>query len=321
MKTLKIAVLIAASFGLTALMSCSNDSISDRATYLTTTAITAGKAESVNDLAVHHANVYVNYLASIKNYDPKDSIYSDPSNAIFTLKIDGVTISIDKKDRKKYPKKIHIDFGTAGVTLKQGNVLKGQIDVIESADMSVAKSSRTFSFSGFSVNNIAIKGINTVTYMGLNADSLPYWKIKVNDSVVFADGATSTWNSERIRTRIHQSDFSSGNNHDDYEVSLDSIRYDNNNSRDNDENNPLMYWVDTYSISGSSSGVNEKGEAYLMSVNDAHPLIIGDGFPFFTKGKEIITSGRNTQVIDFGDGTKDFNVTSTLNGVSINFNK
>ena len=316
MKKINIVNIVTLSFWISALVSCSNDSIPDTAASLTTTAITVGKAESLNDLAVHYANVYVNYLASIKNYDPKDSTYTDPQQDTLTLKIDGATISIAKKDRNKYPHNISIDFAASGVTLRRGNILKGKIDIVEDGDMSIANSSQTFYFSNLFINGNAIKGIDKVTYMGLNADSKPYWKISVNDTIANAEGSTLTWNSERMRARINQGT----DKNDDFESSLDSIRYDNKDSGDNVDNWPsLMYWVNIYSVSGTSNGVNEKGEAYSMSIDEANPLIIGGGFPFFTKGKGIITSDNDTEVIDYGDGTKDSEVTSTLYGVSIDF--
>lgn len=333
MKRVNLFAIIAVLIGLTSLSSCTNVSTPVAAASLTATASSVGKASSVNDLAVSYANVYLNSLALTKPFGSNGALYSGPQKAPLTQIIGGVTITIDSAGINAYPKKICIDFGTTGITLKHGNVLKGKIYITVTGEMSIANSSRTFTFSNFYVNDNAIKGTNVVTYMGLNTDSNPYWTISANDTIVHADGTQVIWNSTRTRTRINQNTSSLNKETDDNENSLDSIKNNsqdsintengnNVNSSDSIHNNykhSLMYWVDTYSIFGTANGVNEKGEAYTMSIDAANPLIIGDGFPFFTKGKEIISSGNNTEVLDYGDGTKDSKVTTTLNGVSEDF--
>ena len=152
--------------------------------------------------------------------------------------------------------------------------------------MTIANSSRTFKFSNFYVNDNLTEGYKVITYKGLNTDSKLYCTISASDTITRTDGKQIVWNSERVRTRI------------------------------DDNATPKIYWDDTYSITGSANGINAKGVAYTMVIQDSNPLIIGGGFPYFTKGTVIITTENKTVVVDYGDGTKDNKATLTVKGVT-----
>lgn len=308
MKRINLLAILAVSFGLMAFVSCTTDLSSGTDASLTSTATDESQASAVNDQVVSTADDYVSNLdaagyqgvngitdsntqktsAMLKVDSIKGTTGSTPINTGIVLKVDSVTISVDRVGLNDYPKNICIDFGT-GVTVKRGNVLKGKIYITVSAKMSVQGSTRTFQFSNFYVNDNAVKGSKIVTYMGLNTDSKPYWTINANDTITRADGTQITWKSERVRTRI--------------EINQ----------------TPLIYWDDTYSITGTSSGVNAKGVAYTMVIQDSNPLIITGGFPYFTKGTVVITSDNKTVTVDYGDGTKDNLATATINGVTKQF--
>jgi len=130
-----------------------------------------------------------------------------------------------------------------------------------------------------------LKGSKTVTYNG-ETSGKPSWTIVAKDTILRADGTTVIWNSERVRTRT-----------------------DNNST-------PLIYWDDTYSITGSSNGVNAKGVAYSMVIDDAKPLVIIKDWKYFVSGSVVITTEKRTAVLDYGDGTKDAKATLTINGVT-----
>ncbi len=198
-----------------------------------------------------------------------------------------VTITVDNPDPKVFPKKITIDFGT-GFIGRRGNTLKGKLIVTLSDRMSKVGSVRTITYDNFYVNDNKIMGSKTVTNNGLNADLQPNFSTVAKDSILHADGKLVTWNSNRTRTRT-----------------------DNNDT-------PFIYWDDTYSITGSSSGVNAKGVAYINTIDETNPLISIGGYPFFVKGSVIMTTENRTAVMDYGDGTKDNKATLTVNGVTKN---
>ncbi len=196
-----------------------------------------------------------------------------------------VIITVDNPDPRVFPKKITIDYGT-GFVGKRGNTLKGKLMITLSDRMYKAGSVRTVTYDNFYVNDNKIMGSKKITNNGLNADSQPSMTTVAKDSILRADGKMVTWNSNRTRTRT-----------------------DNNGT-------PLVYWDDTYSISGSSNGINAKGVAYTMAIEDTNPLIIVGGWPFFVKGAVIMTTETRTAVMDYGDGAKDNKATLIVNGVS-----
>jgi hypothetical protein len=288
MKRVNLLAIVALSFGLSTLVSCNTDLASGADSTLTATAVDESQASGVSDQVVSSADDLLNNLDASGYQGMRSEVSSNPQKTSIKIVIDSVTITVDKVGLNDYPKNICLDFGT-GVTVKRGNVLKGKIYITVTGKMSVANSSRTFQFSDFYVNDNAVKGKKVVTYMGLNADSKPYWTISASDTITRADGAQVIWNSERVRTRI-----------------------DNNDT-------PLIYSDDNYAITGSSSGINAKGVAYTMTIQESNPLITSSDYKYFTKGTLIITTEKRTAVIDYGDGTKDNIATITIDGVTKEF--
>jgi hypothetical protein len=289
MKRVNLLATIAISFGLASLVSCTTDLTTATNDSLTSTAVDESQAATTNDQVVSTADDYLNSLDATGFQAVKGVENSSPEKTSIKLVVDSVTITVDRVGLNDYPKNICIDFGT-GVTVKRGNRLKGKIYITISARMSVTNSTRTFLFSNFYVNDNSVKGTKTVTYSGLNNASQPYWTISATDTITRADGKKIVWNSKRVRTRI-----------------------DTNNT-------PLIYWDDTYSITGGSTGVNANGVAYTMAIQETNPLIISQNFPYFTKGTVVITSENKTVVVDYGDGTKDAIATRTIDGVTKQFN-
>ncbi|MDR3653545.1 MAG: hypothetical protein P4L34_11340 [Paludibacter sp.] len=297
MKRVNLLAIFVISFGLTSLVSCTSNLTSATDSALTTTATDEGQAASISDQIVSSADDYTNNLdasgyQAVSYVNANSYMLGVHLQSTDSLKIttDSITITVDRPGLNDYPKVICINFGTKGVTVKRGNVLKGKVYITVSGKMTLANSTRTFTYSNFYVNDNQVKGTKVVTYMGLNTSSQPYWTISANDSIIRSNGNIVTWNSQRVRTRI------------------------------DDNNTPLIYWDDTYSITGTSSGVNAKGVAYTAVIQDSNPLIIGGGFPYFTKGTIVITTDTKTVTIDYGDGTKDAIATATINGVTKQFN-
>lgn len=257
------------------LISCNSDNLSDAS--LTATAQDEAQASSISDDVITNADTYVNAVFTSNFAAPAAEGMQKVGG--YLKNIDGVTITVDKTGAE-FPKTFTLDFGTVGVTGKKGNVLKGKIIVVVSNRMDIANSTRTFTFDNFSVNDNAVKGSKTVTYNGNGS-----WTVVVKDTVVKADdGKMIISNSTRIRTRI------------------------------SDNNTTNVYFDDSYSIEGSSTGVNAKGIAYSVAITK--PLVTDGIWPVFVKGTMVITTEKRSVLFDYGDGTRDMKATATVDGVS-----
>jgi len=293
MKRVNLVAMLAVSFSLTSFVACTSEAFTGTDASLSTTAIDEAQAATVNDQVISVADDYANA------FDANGFVQKSASQAVIGVtSADTVIVTVDKPGTTVFPKKMSIDFGTTGFTDKRGNVLKGKIYLTISNRMTIAGSTRKMEYSNFFINDNSVKGLKTVTYLGLTglpsnpASSVGYpsWSIVASDTIVRTDGTTVIWNSNRTRTRS-----------------------DNNGT-------PLIYWDDVYSITGSSSGINAKGVAYTMQIDATKPLTTVGGWKFFVSGAVLITSEKRTALLDYGDGTKDAKATVTINGVTKTIN-
>jgi hypothetical protein len=281
MKKLNFWALLAFTFGVINFSACtSNDDLGSEAT-LTATALDDSQIGSISDNILASADEYVLPIES-SNYAAVSGLQRIP----IVKNVDGVIITVDKSGTE-FPKTITLDYGTTGIKDKRDNVLKGKIIIVVSNKMTVAGSTRSYSFVDFSVNDNKIKGSKLVTFNG-ETDGKPSWSVVVEDTVVKVDGKSVIVNSTRTRTLT-----------------------DNNAT-------PKIYFDDSFSITGSATGVNARGVAYTMTIEK--PLITVGAWPVFVAGTTLITSEKRTVLIDYGDGTKDFKATATVNGVTKEFN-
>lgn len=284
MKKANLFAILAVSFSLASMVGCTSENFTGSDATLSATASDEAQASNVNDQVISVADDYANTLDA-KGYTQSSAV----QGVIGMSTADSVTVHVDKPGLTVFPKKLTIDFGTTGFTDKRGDVLKGIIYLTISNRMSVAGSTRKVEYSNFFVNDNSVKGSKTVTYNGAT-DGKPSWGIVANDTIVRTDGTTVVWNSDRTRTRT------------------------------DDNATPLIYWDDTYSITGSSNGINAKGVAYTMQIDATKPLILVGGWKFFVSGAVLITSEKRTALLDYGDGTKDAKATLTINGVTKTIN-
>ena len=287
MKKCNLWAMLVIAFGVAGFTtSCSNESASAiasdaSATTFTATASDESQAAIISDDVDNEVDNYVT-VSAMNSYSAVKSLYQ-------TADATGPIITINRPDSTNFPKVITIDYGTTGFVGKRGNILKGKVIVVVSDKMNEVGSSRTITFDNFSRNGNGVTGIKVCTYKGLTANVHPTWSISVKDTITLVDGTKVIWNAERVRERI------------------------------GDDGTPLIYGDDVYSISGTSSGVNAKGVAYTSVIDANNPLIIGDGWPYFTKGTVTITSDVKTIVIDYGNGARDKTATATVNGVTKTF--
>jgi len=282
MKKTNVLAMAVIAFGIAYFTtSCTSSSPEASATVTALTATASDETQS--------ASISENVDNEVDNYVTNVAVNGYKAPAIMGSElVGGPIITVDKPDSTNFPKTFTINYGTSGIIGVRGDTIKGEIIVVVSNKMWMAGSSRTITFINFSINGNSIAGSKVYTYNGLTGIH-PTWTSNVNDTITREDGTTLIWHSLRTRERL------------------------------NDNGTPLIYYDDNYSISGGSTGVDAKGVAYTSVIDPNNPLLIGGGWPFFTKGTVTITTASKTVVIDYGNGAKDRKATATVNGVTKTF--
>lgn len=257
--------------------SCKNDeNVTASAASLTATAGDEAQASTINDQILSEVNTHIG-----ANAQTVKSALATTATGIPTITRGSQTITSTGVTQK-----ITIDFGTAGLTGKHGNILKGKIIVDLDLRTLVLGSSRTITYENFTINGISVTGSNKITFGGWTTAQHPFWAISGENIITLADGKTITWKAER------RLEFTSG---------LTTL------------------WGEGYILTGSASGINAEGKAYAMTIDTNNPLIGSTLYPYVTKGSVSVTVGQSTGVIDYGDGTQDNKATLTYSGVTYNF--
>ena len=194
------------------------------------------------------------------------------------------TVTIDYPEGTPFPRVVTIDFGTEGCVGRNDAVRKGIIIVKVTAFFLETGSKRIVTFDNFSVNDYLVEGTKTVTNMGQNDVGNWVRKIEIDGSITTPEGVAITRISSREREWITGAA------------------------------TPLFFWDDVFSITGTASGVDSKGTTYSSEITT--PLIKARNCRWIQEGVIEITSGDNTVVIDYGDGTCDNVATATINDES-----
>jgi len=269
-----LSLLIVSVGFILASSSCSNELTAAVEESLTLTATDEAQASTLSNTVLTEADVYVNSVAA--------SNFTSPMAVKGTVEITGPTVTIDKKDSVTFPKVITIDYGSTGITGKNGNIIKGKIIITISDKLWKTGSTKTIKLVDFYVNSNNIKGIKTITNNGLNAAKNPSMTVVVSDTIVRVDKSTIIRNSNRTREKI------------------------------NDGGTPKDFSDDMFSITGGSTGINAKGIAYTVVITKR--LIEYNNYKHFVKGTITTTTEKRTIILDYGDGTKDDKATITING-------
>lgn len=188
---------------------------------------------------------------------------------------------------------VTVDFGTNGITCRDGRVRYGKFTFKFTNGYKKAGSTVTQTFDGYKVDDRSINNSSTrtITYNGTNASGQPYWTIVANMSITKSNGKVVTWNSNRTRTMI--------------------AGY----------NTPLNWTDDQYEVSGSASGVTGNGTSYTLTINKN--LLINIGCKYIQDGIITMTRGTVSYSIDYGTPTSSNNcdnqATFTMNGKSTVF--
>ncbi len=265
-KLIKGGVILLTSFGLL-LTSCAKEDDS------TTAAESHAVSEQSNDDidAISDEAESSNKLSSFKT-DDASGVLTDSVVITKTMKGDTGTAIVD--------------FGTGGITCKDGKVRKGKIKLVRIGNPLNQGSVRTITTDGYSVDGNSIEATRTVTFNGLQAtNGHPSWNISASYTITFADGSTASGTTTRLR-----------------EWSEGSSTLDNRTD-------------DVFIVSGTASGTKASGTSYEVEITT--PLKIKVACHQIVSGVIKITpSGKAARTIDFGTGDCDGTATATIGKVT-----
>jgi len=176
---------------------------------------------------------------------------------------------------------ITIDFGT-GCTDARGNVRKGIIKIEFKGRRFMPGSQIITTLEGYSINDVAIEGVRTVTNSMESIESNPKFTITVEEG-------KATWPDGTYATR---------------------------------EVNRTREWViseDKWLVNGSAAGTNRDGKEYQMEITKTlvykrECATMRGGIP--VEGTKVLTVDGKVITIDFGNGECDKMITVTIDGVS-----
>ncbi|MBL7844609.1 MAG: hypothetical protein JNK44_12145 [Cyclobacteriaceae bacterium] len=204
-----------------------------------------------------------------------------------------ITITMDAASTPNVPKgQIVIDFGN-GCTDLLGNLRKGKIVINFNGRRFLPGSTVTTTFDGYSVNDIALSGVRSLTNVTASNVEAPKFQVQLtNGRAVWPDGTEATRSHCFVREWIRAA-------------------------------NPLndaMVVTQCGDAAAAASGTNRRGRAYTMSITAQ--LMYKRGCPIAVSGIKQFTDVASGKVItvDYGDGTCDRIITITVDGNSRNVN-
>lgn len=174
---------------------------------------------------------------------------------------------------------ITINFGTTGCKDARNNVRKGIIKVEFKGRRFMPNSQIITTLQGYSINDIAIEGVRTVTNTSGSLETNPKFNVTVQGGkATWPDGTTATREVNRTR---------------EWNLAKDE-------------------WI----VTGTAAGTNRDGKTYQMEITK--PLVYkracASGIAI--EGTKVLTVDGKVITIDYGSGTCDKLITITINGVS-----
>lgn len=275
--------------------SCQNETSTEFKT-LTSNILEAYQAESMNELAINIVESYTQQVDTININNHNLSPINNQTNT-FNYSIDQITLTVQKESNSRSVRLLALDFGSTGKTYGE-ITLKGIIHIQSNGKQDFANSIVEYSYNNLRINDLEFIGSNKVSYKLATTNSSPYWIIQSNMIVRRSNSDSIMWQSKQTRTVVENDEHSNSN-----PVDISS-RLSRNQK---------------YLYIGTTEGKDSKGHAFSLYIDPANPLMRIKNFPFYTKGKTIITYKDHDYVFDFGDGKEDFIITSTIEGVSIDY--
>ena len=206
----------------------------------------------------------------------------------------GVTVTPAWSD-PSYPKTIVIDFGT-GSSGWFGKTRKGIITFVLTGPYRTAGTVITTTPTDYYVNDYKVEGQKSVTNNGANAAGNTTFTVEItNGKVTSPSGEVVTWESTRTREWI------SGEN-----TSFMSDGFSGLTD-------------DVYSITGTASGVNHKGNSFSAEITS--PLIFDTGCRWIKQGTISLTpQGKDARILDYGNGNCDSKASVSFRNRTFNIN-
>jgi hypothetical protein len=203
------------------------------------------------------------------------------------------TITIDALSTVNTPKgDIVVDFGT-GCSDILGNLRKGKILIQFEGRRFYPGSTVVTTFDGYSINDIALSGVRTLTNVSESNALAPKFRIELtNGKAVWPDGASAT------RTHCFERKWIRAIN-----PLNDAMEVEQCPDRD-----------------FAAEGINRRGRNYRMIILE--PLVYKRGCPIAVSGaKQFIDKDTGKVVtVDYGDGTCDRVITISMEGNSRTIN-
>jgi hypothetical protein len=285
-----LAIVVVGALGFT--VSCVNDetALQEEASYVAEDVVSDYALEDADDLAG---------LAMLSDDGPSTGGKMSGEPRTFTINDPrcncenfSATITIDANSTPEVPRgQIVLDFGE-GCTGPLGNVRKGKIIITFVGRRFLPGSTIVTTFDGYSINDIALGGVRTLTNVSESNESAPEFEVELEDG-------TATWPDGTVATREHC-------------FVRRWVR------ADNPLNDQLIVWQ-CDGAANAASGTNRRGRAYTMTI--VEELVYKRGCPIAVSGVKEFTDVASGKVItvDYGDGSCDRVITISVNGQSRSF--
>ena len=179
-----------------------------------------------------------------------------------------------------------IDFGSAGCTLPNGNVLKGKIIISFSNDFTSKSRTLSYRFVDFYHNGKLLQGNKSITYESKSTELLatehPVMTFTVDMKITFDDGKVYSRTGTTVKETIE------GNE------------------------TPLNWEDNVFLVTGNSAN----GDTVTTVITTPLRYITSCKLPFPVSGIVSITKNTSVGTLDFGDGKCDNLATLTIDGVT-----
>lgn len=185
------------------------------------------------------------------------------------------TISVEyPADSTYWPRTVTIDYGE-GCEGPKDRVRSGKIIIVVNRHFLHPEYTRSVTFDNFYVDGYKVEGTKTVSNEGFNENQNMYFSVSLEDGKVTSpEGDVHTKEYNKIR------EFVSG-------IETPRFRAD-----------------DEYMITGTATGINRDMITYTRTIIE--PLHVAFTCKWILSGSvEIAAEGKETAILDYGDGTCD----------------
>ncbi len=183
-----------------------------------------------------------------------------------------------------------IDFGSAGCTLPNGNVLKGKIIISFSNDFTSKSRTLSYRFVDFYHNGKLLQGNKSITYESKSTELLatehPVMTFTVDMKITFDDGKVYSRTGTTVKETVE------GNE------------------------TPLNWEDNVFLVTGNSATSLANGDTVTTVITTPLRYITSCKLPFPVSGIVSITKNTSVGTLDFGDGKCDNLATLTIDGVT-----